>query len=66
VADGDIALLAVEFARVLTLEDGIVEHARRADEVDAMVGQVPPAMLVLPLEHTGPLHRAVPGPSRGL
>jgi hypothetical protein len=51
VADADVAFLAVELAHVLALEHRIVEHARSPDEVDAMVGQVPGAVLVLPLEH---------------
>jgi hypothetical protein len=38
VADGDVALFACELPGVLTLEDGVVEHARSPDEVDAMVG----------------------------
>lgn len=50
-ADADVASLAVELAHVLALEHRIVEHARRPDEVDAMVRQVPGAVLVLPLEH---------------
>jgi hypothetical protein len=50
-ADGDVALLTREFSGVLAFEDGVIEHARSPDEVDAMVGQVPGAVLVLPLEH---------------
>ena len=37
VAEADVAPLAVELAHVLALEHRIVEHARRPDEVDAMV-----------------------------
>jgi hypothetical protein len=43
--------LAVELARILTLEHGIVEHDRSTDEIDAVLGDILLAASLLPLEH---------------
>ena len=50
-AERDHPLLAVEFPAVLALKHGIVEHPRRAHEIDAVIGEIPAAEFVVPLEH---------------
>lgn len=43
--------LAVELPGILALEHGIVEHDRRTDEIDAVLGDILLAARLLPLEH---------------
>ncbi|HEY7800640.1 MAG TPA: hypothetical protein VIA80_17875 [Hyphomonadaceae bacterium] len=51
-------LLAMEAARVLALQNRVVEHESGADEVDAVKRHILPASGLFPLEHSRPL-RAV-------
>lgn len=46
--------LAVELARVFTLENRIVEDLRRADEIDAVLSDILLAARFIPLEHDAP------------
>ena len=64
-ADGDITLFAGKPSDILPFQDRIIEHTRRPDEIDAMVGEIPSAMIVLPLEHKV-LYAGPTRPSRGL
>ncbi len=58
--DGDKTLLAMEAARVFTLEHRVVEHQGGADEVDAVQRHILPSSGLFPLEHSRPLRvRAV-------
>jgi len=50
-AEREHALLAIHLAAVFPLENRVVEHAGRAHEIDAVFGEIPPAKLVVPLEH---------------
>jgi hypothetical protein len=43
--------LAVKLPGILALEHGIVEHDRRTDEIDAVLGDILLAARLLPLEH---------------
>lgn len=60
-AERDHALLAMKLAVVFPLEDRVVEHAGRAHEIDAVIGEIPATQLVVPLEHYG-LKPPIPGP----
>jgi hypothetical protein len=50
-AQGHHALLAIHLAIVFAFEHRVVEHACSAHEIDAVIGEIPPALLVVPLEH---------------
>jgi hypothetical protein len=54
-AEREHTLLAIHLAVVFALEDRVVEHARCAYEIDAVIGEIPAAKLVVPLEHKRPL-----------
>jgi hypothetical protein len=53
-ADGDEAPLAPELPRVLALQNGKIEHAGGADEIDAMAGEILRRFRLVPLEHASP------------
>lgn len=61
-ADGDEAPLTPELARILALENRKVEHARGADKVDAMAGEIVGRPGFVPLEHASPLSTPDPTP----
>lgn len=48
------APLAVELAGVFALENRIIEHLRRADEIDAVLSDILLAARFLPLKHDAP------------
>ncbi len=49
--EGIEAAFAMELARVFALENRIVEHLRRADEINAVLSDVLLTARFLPLEH---------------
>jgi hypothetical protein len=53
-ADGEEAPLAPELARILALQHRKIEHAGRADEIDAMTGEIFRRLGFVPLEHASP------------